>query len=66
MKKSDIERIIESLEVEFPDENLEELAPEEIYDLIVELNLFDEVFDIDDEVLEKVHDGWIKLRAELL
>jgi Fe-S-cluster formation regulator IscX/YfhJ len=66
MKKSDIERIIESLEVEYPDENLEELAPEEIYDLIVELNLFADVFQIDDEVLEKVHEGWLKLRSEML
>ena len=66
MKKSDIERIIESLEVEFPDENVEELAPEEIYELIVELNLLDEVFEIDDDVLEKVHEGWLRLRTELL
>jgi FeS assembly protein IscX len=65
MKKSDIQKIIESLEEEYAEKDLDDLDPEEIYDMILELDICDNVFEIDDEVLEKVQLGWVKLREEL-
>jgi FeS assembly protein IscX len=64
MKKGDIQKIIESLEDEYPEKELEDLDPEEVYDMILELDLFDNVFEIDDEVLERVQRGWSKFREE--
>lgn len=65
MKKSDIQKIIESLEEEHPEKDVENLDPEEIYDIILELDIFEDVFEINDEVLERVQNGWLKLREEL-
>ena len=64
MKKSEIQNIIESLEEDYADKDIDNLDPEEIYDMIIELDICDNVFEIDDEVLEKVQQGWLKLREE--
>jgi FeS assembly protein IscX len=67
MRLNNIDNIADSLQEHYPDEDVLSLQLTEIYDLLMEIESFSEgiaMMEIDDEILEKIQDAWIKLRDE--
>lgn len=66
MRANKIDRIVEALDDAYPSEDASSLELSEIYELIMDLGLFDdnpEVLD-DDEILEQIQSTWINLKEK--
>ena len=65
MNWNDIDDIAESLEDQYPDEDVQHLTLTEIYRFIVEINDLDpDAEKIDESILESIQEAWLALRDE--
>lgn len=60
MRWNELEKIVKTLEESYPDEDIEDLRFEDLHDMIITLNTFeDDTERYDDRILEAVLDMWI-------
>lgn len=63
MRWNELEKIVEALEDVYPDEDVQDLRFEDLHDMIITLNDFDDDPEKSDErILEAVLDLWIDQR----
>lgn len=65
MRWNDLEQIVESLEESYSDEEIDDLRFEDLHDMIITLNDFDDDLEqSDDRILEAILDMWIDYRQK--
>ena len=63
MRWNDVESIVEALEETYPDEEIDDLRFEEVHDLVITLNDFDDDPEqSNDRALEVILDTWLEYR----
>lgn len=64
MRWNEIEDIAEALEEHYPDEEVEDIRPQDLHDLIITLNEFDDdTAKPSDRILEAVREAWLEMRG---